>query len=65
MSKPSLRTNRIVALFLLACLLFNYPVLALFNVGATAAGVPVLYVYLFGAWSLVIALAAVVIEGGA
>jgi hypothetical protein len=65
MSKPSLRTNRIVALFLLACLLFNYPVLALFNVGATAAGVPVLYVYLFAAWSLVIALAAVVIEGGA
>lgn len=64
MSKPSLRTNRIVALFLLACLLFNYPVLALFNVGATAAGVPVLYVYLFAAWSLVIALAAVVIEGG-
>ena len=64
MSKPSLRTNRIVALFLLACLLFNYPVLALFNVGATTAGVPVLYVYLFVAWSLVIALAAVIIEGG-
>ncbi len=64
MSKPSLRTNRIVALFLLACLLFNYPVLALFNVGATAAGVPVLYVYIFAAWGLVIALAATVIEGG-
>jgi hypothetical protein len=65
MSKPSLRTNRIAALFLLACLLFNYPVLALFNVGATAAGVPVLYVYIFVAWGLVIALAAVVIDGGA
>jgi hypothetical protein len=64
MRKPSLRTYRIVALFLLASLLFNYPVLALFNVGATAAGVPVLYVYLFVAWAITIVAAAAVIEGG-
>jgi hypothetical protein len=64
MKKPSLRAHRIVTLFLLACLLFNYPVLALFNVGATAAGVPVLYVYLFGAWGVTIAAAAILIEGG-
>jgi len=63
MRKPSLRAYRIVSLFLLACLLFNYPVLALFNVGATAAGVPVLYVYLFAAWGFTIAAAALVIEG--
>ncbi len=64
MRKPSLRTYRVVALFLLACLLFNYPVLALFNVGATAVGVPVLYVYIFLAWAFTIVAAAVVIEGG-
>jgi len=64
MRRPSLRTYRIVALFLLASLLFNYPVLALFNVGTTAGGVPVLYVYLFAAWAVTIVLAAVVIEGG-
>jgi hypothetical protein len=64
MREPSLRTYRIVALFLLAGLLFNYPVLALFNVGATAAGVPVLYVYIFSAWAFTIAAAAIVIEGG-
>ena len=64
MRKPSLRAYRIVSLFLLGCLLFNYPALALFNVGATAAGVPVLYVYLFFAWGLIVALAAIVIEGG-
>ena len=64
MRKPSLRAYRIVSLFLLACLLFNYPILALFNVGANTAGVPVLYVYLFVAWGLVIALAAIVIEAG-
>lgn len=64
MKKPSLRTYRIVTLFLLAGLLFNYPVLALFNVGATAAGVPVLYLYIFAAWGCVIALAALLIDGG-
>lgn len=64
MRKPSLRAYRIVSLFLLGCLLFNYPVLALFNVGASAAGVPVLYVYLFAAWGAVIALAAAVMESG-
>lgn len=64
MRKPSLSAYRIVSLFLLGCLLFNYPMLALFNVGATAAGIPVLYVYLFVAWAVTIALAAVVIEGG-
>ena len=53
-----------MSLFLLGCLLFNYPILALFNVGATAAGVPVLYVYLFAAWGVVIAAAAIVIERG-
>ena len=64
MRKPSLSAYRIASLFLLGCLLFNYPMLALFNVGATAAGIPVLYVYLFVAWAVTIALAAVVIEGG-
>ncbi|MCL4688641.1 MAG: hypothetical protein KJ007_08725 [Burkholderiales bacterium] len=64
MRKPSLRAYRIVSLFLLGCLLFNYLVLAVFNVGATAAGIPVLYVYLFVAWGLLIALAAAIIEGG-
>mgnify|MGYP001287936140 FL=1 len=64
MRKPSLRAYRIVSLFLLGCLLFNYPVLAIFNVGATAAGIPVRYVSLFVAWGRLIALAAAIIEGG-
>jgi hypothetical protein len=37
-------------------------VLALFNVDATVLGVPLLYVYLFGAWVLLIALMAYVAE---
>jgi hypothetical protein len=53
---------RLLALFLLGCLLFNYPLVALFNVSATLAGVPMLYAYLFSAWALLIVLAGVVME---
>jgi predicted permease len=51
-------TARLLCLFALGCLLFNYPVLALFNVRASLFGIPVLYLYLFAAWAGVIALMA-------
>jgi hypothetical protein len=54
----------VAALFLLGCLFFNYPLLALFNVRATVFGIPLLYAYLFAAWGLLIALVAVVMERG-
>ena len=47
--------QRFVALCLLGTLLFNYPILALFNVPGTVLGVPVLYVYMFIAWAALIA----------
>ena len=56
------RGARLVCLFLLGCLLFNYPLMALFNVHATILGVPVLYAYIFFAWALLIALVAAVME---
>ncbi len=62
MSKSGRKRERLVGLFLLGCLLFNYPMLALFNVRATLLGVPVLYAYLFGAWALLILLAALIVE---
>jgi len=49
---------------MLGILLFNYPLLALFNVQGSVFGVPVLYAYIFLAWGLVIALVAVVMERG-
>jgi hypothetical protein len=54
--------QRLVALFLLGCLLFSYPLLSLFNVSGTVAGIPILYAYLFGVWILLIALMIVVVE---
>jgi len=50
--------DRIVALFLLGALLFNAPVLLLFDVESMVFGIPVLYVYLFTAWAILIALMA-------
>jgi hypothetical protein len=61
--KPrSARSARLAFLFLLGCLLFNYPLLALFNVPARVLGVPVLYLYIFAAWGVLIALVAAVME---
>ena len=62
MSKPDRKGPRLVGLFLLGCLLFNFPLLALFNVRATVLGIPMLYAYLFVAWGLLIALVAAVVE---
>ena len=54
--------QRLTALCLLGFLLFNYPILALFNVSGTIFGVPVLYAYIFGAWVALILLMALVAE---
>ena len=62
MHKSSRKGQRLVGLFLLGCLLFSYPLLAIFNVRATILGVPLVYTYLFVAWALLIALIAVIMK---
>ncbi len=54
--------QRFVALCMLGLLMFNYPILALFNGPGTLFGVPVLYAYIFVAWAALIALMAFVAE---
>jgi hypothetical protein len=56
------KEQRFVALCMLGMLLFNFPVLALFNAPATLLGVPLLYAYIFIAWAALIALMARVAE---
>ena len=48
-------TEKLTLLFVLGALLLNYPVLAIFNRAETLAGMPVLYLYLFGLWAVGIA----------
>ena len=62
MVRDNLKGQRLVALFLLGCLLLNYPLVSLFAGAAELAGVPLLYVYVFFAWALLIAAMALVVE---
>ena len=62
MTPSTVRGPRLVALFLLGVLLFNYPLLAVFNRPAEVLGIPVLYAYLFAAWAVLIALVAAIMQ---
>lgn len=62
MIKATLTGQRLVAVFLLGCVLVNYPVLSVFDPAGTWGGIPVLYLYVFGVWAAVIALMAWIIE---
>ena len=62
MQEHERKGQRLIALFIFGCVLFNYPVLSLFNVAAEVSGVPVLYAYIFLAWALLVALMAFVVE---
>lgn len=62
MRKPGIDNDELIAIFMFGCVLFNYPILSLFNAASDVLGVPILYVYLFAAWGCVIALLAWVAE---
>lgn len=62
MNRTHLIGQRLAALFLLGCLLFNFPLLALFNQADEVFGIPLLYAYVFGVWLALIALMALAIE---
>jgi hypothetical protein len=62
MIRPSIKGQRLAALFLLGFLLFNYPLLTLFAGSSHVFGIPVLYFYVFVVWALLIGLMALVIE---
>jgi hypothetical protein len=62
MSKPGNTGERLVALFILGAFLFSPPLLSIFNRAAQPLGVPLLYLYLFLAWALLIVLTALLVE---
>ena len=62
MGRSESKGQRLAALCMLGALLFNFPILALFNVPGTLFGVPVLYAYVFIAWAVLIALLALMSE---
>ena len=62
MIRTRLISQRLAFLFVLGCIFFNYPLLAIFNRPGTVFGLPPLYAWLMGAWLLLIALLALVVE---
>ncbi len=60
--KENVTGERLIAVFLLGCLLFNYPLLDLFNSDAEVFGIPLLFAYIFAAWMLLIGLMAWIVE---
>jgi len=58
MTRDSKINKRLVALFLLGCVLLNFPILSLVNLEVLIFGLPLMYVYIFGVWCLLISLTA-------
>ncbi len=62
MSRMNRMVQRLVGVFLLGLVLFNYPVLQVFNHVRLVGGVPVLWLFLFLAWGGLICLMALILE---
>ncbi len=62
MDTHSYLRERLTCLFLLGIVFFQYPMLTLANNTARAAGIPVLFIYLFVTWAVIIILTAIMME---
>lgn len=65
MMRKGLAGQRLVAVFIAGVLLFNYPLMSLFDRPITVFGLPLLHVYLFLAWLGLIVAIAWIVERGA
>jgi hypothetical protein len=58
------RGKRLIAVFLLGLALLNFPLLAVVEAGPSWFGLPPIFVYLFGVWTGLIVLLALIVERG-
>lgn len=56
--RKGLARQRLIAVFFAAAMLFNYPLLFLFDRPEYLLGLPTVHLYLFGSWVVVIGLVA-------
>jgi len=64
MSPESRKTRRLAGIFLLGWVLLNYPILSLFNLPTTFAGIPLLYAFVFAVWTLIVGLVGLITLSG-
>ena len=62
MIRRGLTSERLIALFLFGLLLFMPPLIGVFDKVHLVGGIPVLYLYLFLAWMMLIALLVLIVE---
>jgi hypothetical protein len=53
--------QRLVAVFVVGCVLLCYPMMALFDRPETIGGIPLLYAYVFGVWVVLIVVLALIV----
>lgn len=56
------RTERLIVLLIIGAIALNYPLLSLFSTIRLLFGVPVLYLYIFAVWYLLILCMALILE---
>ena len=61
MTPENKKSKRLVALFLFGFVFLNYPILSLLNINISVFGLPLLYIYIFGVWGLLIFLSALAV----
>ena len=64
MPNPTLLRQRLAALFLLGLLLWFSPLVLRVDQSGNVFGIPLLYLYLFGVWVTLLALAALILSRG-
>jgi len=62
MKRPSVTGESMLFLFLLGVFLFNAPLISIVDLPQLLFGIPLLYVYLFAAWGVLLLVGAFIIE---
>jgi len=60
--EPERRAERLAGLLILGLAFLNYPLLTIFSGHSFVCGIPVLYFYIFSAWSFIIGVTAFVLR---
>ena len=62
--RDDVRGKRLIAVFLFGIVLLNFPLLAVVDAGGTLFGLPLVFIYLFGAWAALIGLLRLIVADG-
>ncbi len=62
MQRKTITSQRLIVIFVIGCLLLNYPLVSIVNQSRLLAGIPLLFLFIFGVWLLLILLTAIVLR---